>query len=310
MSAPGSDAPPDALLSTLLGADVPPEEQPGFDDWWPRWLDACEVWGAPIDRAIAAGFDADRVAWAFAAGYQAALRRLDPTLSVEAVAALCVTEESGRPRDILTSLIRDGERWRLRGSKRFVSLADRAAELLVAARTGEADGRPTLKLVRVRRDDAGVSIAVHPPLPFTPEANHGSVTLDATLDADRLYEGDGYTRYVKPFRSIEDLHVTAAVLAHLLRFGLDRRWPDALLGRLVNQLQAARALAALSPADPALHIALDGYLSEVTRLVKDANQQWTDGDGTGERWLRDSPLLTIAQGARERRTLRAWEAFR
>ena len=57
------------------------------------------------EQALLGGFDADRVGWAFASGYQAALRALLPELPADAVAAFCVTEESGnRPRDIHTRI--------------------------------------------------------------------------------------------------------------------------------------------------------------------------------------------------------------
>lgn len=306
------------VLRDLLRVDPALPEQADFDAWWPRWLAVCGARSAPIDRAIAAGFATDRVAWAFAAGYQAALRRLDPTLSDGEVAALCVTEKTGRPRDILTALTpqqaskapKDSEHgWRLRGDKRFVSLADRATVLLVAARAGEVHGRPDLRLVRVLASDPGVTITVHPPLPFTPEANHGSVALDVVLDADRIYAGDGYAAYVKPFRTIEDLHVTAAITAHLLRLGRAQAWPGALLARVVAQLELARSLAARPPADPMLHITLDGYLSQLRALVRDVDDHWPEDDVNGTRWRRDTPLLTIADGVRRQRSLRAWEAF-
>jgi acyl-CoA dehydrogenase len=72
-------------------------------DWWPRWRSNASVRAAPIEQAIAGGFDADRVGWAFASGYQAALRALVPDLASDALAALCVTEETGnQPRDVRT----------------------------------------------------------------------------------------------------------------------------------------------------------------------------------------------------------------
>ena len=51
----------------------------------------------PIDRAVAGGFLADRVAYAFAAGYEAALRRLAPGLPKGPIVSLCITERGGGP---------------------------------------------------------------------------------------------------------------------------------------------------------------------------------------------------------------------
>src|SRR4051812_36097845 len=56
---------------------------------------------APLDAAVVGGVNADRLGWAFLAGYQAALRVLDPELPAEALAAFCATEARGvHPRDI------------------------------------------------------------------------------------------------------------------------------------------------------------------------------------------------------------------
>ena len=42
-------------------------------DWWPRHRTIALEHSDPIHQAIGGGFVADRVGWAFASGYQAAL---------------------------------------------------------------------------------------------------------------------------------------------------------------------------------------------------------------------------------------------
>ena len=97
--------------------------------------------GAPVPRvrptaaaqALLGGFDADRVGWAFASGYQAALRALLPDLPADAVAAFCVTEESGnRPRDIHTRFTpqADGS-VSISGAKRWTTLGPDSNVLLI-----------------------------------------------------------------------------------------------------------------------------------------------------------------------------------
>ena len=87
--------------------------------------DRCDSPGADSTAlAIAGGFAADRVGWAFASGYQAALRALVPGLSHDTLAAFCVTEAEGnRPRDIRTTIVPqpDGT-LRIDGSKRWTTL--------------------------------------------------------------------------------------------------------------------------------------------------------------------------------------------
>ncbi len=59
----------------------------------------------PMDRAVAGGFLADRIGYAFAAGYEAALRRLAPDLPEGPIVSLCITEKEGaHPRAIKARL--------------------------------------------------------------------------------------------------------------------------------------------------------------------------------------------------------------
>src|SRR5436305_889000 len=86
-----------------------PDATDSVSAWWPRHLGAVAGLDA-IESAVASGFHADRVGFAFAGGYHAALRRLVPSLDAEHLAALAATEEGGaRPSAIRTTLERDGE---------------------------------------------------------------------------------------------------------------------------------------------------------------------------------------------------------
>ena len=59
-----------------------------------------------------------------------------------------------------------------------------------------------------------------------PDIGHARLHLDNVLC--ELLPGDGWDSYVKPFRSIEDLHVLAAITAWLYGIGRDGGWPAAL----------------------------------------------------------------------------------
>jgi acyl-CoA dehydrogenase len=63
--------------------------------WWPRQLALCAQHARPIQAAIAGGFAADRLAWAFCSGYQEALRALIPNLPADALVSFCVSESGG-----------------------------------------------------------------------------------------------------------------------------------------------------------------------------------------------------------------------
>jgi acyl-CoA dehydrogenase len=120
---------------------------------------------------------------------------------------------------------------------------------------------------------------------------------------------DGYEAYVKPFRSIEDLHVTLAVLAYLLREGRARQWPAAFNEELVAALSLLMQLARDDARAATTHIALAGALRIAHRLYANALPLWdaASADPAARRWQRDAPLFEVAGTAREQRAVRAWE---
>jgi acyl-CoA dehydrogenase len=148
-----------------------------------------------------------------------------------------------------------------------------------------------------------------PPARFVPEVPHAQVLLqDVHLDAGALLPHDGYDAYVKPFRTIEDVHVTLAVLAYLLREARARRWPAAFTEELVAALALLLQLAADDPRAASTHIALAGAVHIAHRLYADAAPLWVSaGDAAAARWPRDAALFSVAGAAREQRAVRAWE---
>ncbi len=277
-----------------------------------RFRPAAARGGATIDLAIDLGFAADRVAWAFAGGYQAALRALVPDLAPDAIASLCVTEQGGnRPRHVQTTLTGDGAGgFVLDGHKRWTTLGPASTTLLVVARAGGSDDRPLLRVARIDAHATGVTIERQPDTPFVPEVPHASVRLDQVrVAADALLDGDGYERCVKPFRTIEDAHVTAAIVAYLLAEARRRAWPVAFRDRAVATLASLRDAGADDPSSPETHAALGGALAFALALARDADALFGDapGDAEAARFRRDAPLLSVAAVARARRSERAWE---
>jgi alkylation response protein AidB-like acyl-CoA dehydrogenase len=299
-------------ISRLLAA---PREAPACNSvaqWWQRHRAIALDHDATIDQAIAGGFHADRTGWAFASAYQAALRALFPGLPEDSICALCVTEADGNtPRAIRSTLQRAEGGWRLDGAKRWTTLGPDGALFLVAARDAEIAGeRPALRVARVDSNAGGVHIDTMPPTKFVPEVPHARLRFeDVRLRDDALLPGDGYDAYVKPFRTVEDLHVHAAVIAYLLREALHRSWPKAWIERAAAHLHSMRALAAEDAALPATHIALAGALHTGDTLRTDADAHWQGGpaDEASARWQRDRELLKVASTARAKRTERAWE---
>ena len=309
----------DDSLEFLLQAAPAAAECASVQEWWPRQVALVARHASPIASAIAGGYAADRLAWAFCAGYQAALRALVPQLPANALASLCVTEAAGNhPRAIQTTLRPHPdlpETFILDGHKRWTTLGPDSALLLVAARLDGAPpgARVPLKLVTVRQHAPGVSSRAMSEIRFIPEVAHAEVRFEGVLVAERdLLEGDGYSRYVKPFRTIEDLHVHAAILAYLLREARRLAWPRAWIERAFAALHTLAAIARLDASSPATHIALAGALEMGAALVGEADSCWEAAgeDAAGVRWRRDRALLSVANSARAKRLERAWERLR
>jgi len=292
--------------------DVP--VRASVSQWWSRWRDGAARAPGSAAMALLGGFDADRVGWAFAAGYQAALRALLPTLPADAVAAFCVTEEGGnRPRDIATRFTPapDGG-WTIHGAKRWTTLGpDSNLLLVVGALPAQVAGtRVQLRVARVQAGTAGLQLLPMPETRFVPEVPHARVQLDAVrVDATALLPCDGYERYVKPFRTIEDAHVTLAVLAYLLREARQRGWPTGLAERLCATIVVLGDVAGAAADAPATHVVLAGALAQAHALYGEAGTLWAAAgdDPAAQRWQRDAALFGVAGSARSQRAARAWE---
>ncbi|WP_428262415.1 acyl-CoA dehydrogenase family protein [Haliangium sp.] len=304
-----------ALLSQLLTASATPEPLAGVDAWWRRHLAETAEFDRPVQRAVAGGFAADRPAYAFASGYQEALRCLlgDLADAQPTRLALCATEAGGNhPRAIQSRLESDGDGYRLSGEKTYATLGTHADGYLVVASVGADErGRNRLAVVRVPAGRAGVTVedAVPDARAIVPEIPHARLRFDAVrVEPDERVPGDGYDRWLKPFRTIEDAHVFAAVAAWLLQVGRRSEWPAEHLEALLLALVAVDGVATADPSQPTTHLALAGLIAHVDRVVQACEPHWDAVDEpTRTRWRRDRALLRVAGAARARRREVAWQ---
>ncbi|HEU4731350.1 MAG TPA: acyl-CoA dehydrogenase family protein [Kofleriaceae bacterium] len=299
----------DALLRFVLDPHRRPPAVDNLRAWWDATSADRAAWTDPFDRALAGGACADRVGFAFAGGYAEALRALVPDLPPGSITALCATEEGGaHPRAIRTRLTATSPgAYELSGRKKWATVATAASSLLVVASTGEEGGRNRLRVVRVRADAPGVRL--HPSVTtFVPEIPHAEVELTGVVatDAD-LLPGDGYDAYLKPFRTIEDLHVHAALTGYLLGVARRRGFPRDLHERLLVLAVALRSLAHADARAATTHAALAGVLELAHRLAAEIEPLWSAApDDEWARWQRDRPLFRVAGTARAARRDRAW----
>lgn len=297
------------MLRALLTLTPPAVDS--LDAWWAATREAREGATTPADRALIGGVLADRLGFAFAGGYQEALRALVPG---EGVRALCVTEARGNsPKHIETTLTQDGDGsdFVVTGAKKWATAGPLASDLLVCAKSGvDAQGRNALRMVRVSTTAPGVTIKPSA-TPFVPEIPHAEVLLDRVrVEPSAVLPGDGYADYVKPFRTIEDAHVHCAVLGYLVGVARRHAFARDLIERLLAAALATRSLALADPKDPATHIALAGAITLSATLVSEIESVWEElEDDEWTRWQRDRALLKVAGAARIARRDAAWSAI-
>ncbi len=303
----------DALLDTLLTAPLARDEIPSGEAWRARLDDLTRDLSSPIDRAFVGGLHADRLGYAFAAGYQAALHALAPDLAgARITASFCATEQGGvHPRAIATRLEARDTHFVVTGEKSFSTMASDANVLFVVTTRGtRADGTNDLAMVRVSARAPGVRIENLPTPPFVPEITHARVTFDqVSVAPGDVLPGDGYARYLKPFRTIEDLHVHAALVGHFVRLARQYGWPHESIERALVLVAAVRGLRDARVDAAGTHLALAGVLGATRRWLDESEPHWALVDPVVRgRWQRDLPLLGVAGSARARRTDRAWES--
>lgn len=303
------------LLQFLVAAPPTPRAAADAAEFWAQHLAAAPFAGdapRPFDLAAAGGFIADRLGYAFLAGYGAALQQLvgAPILTPT---ALCATEVGGaHPKAMATELTRTQAGWEMSGRKSFVTFGPLVQTLLVIAKDAaatDAKGRSELALVRIPVERSGVTIERQPDLPFVPEIPHAAICFERVQIApDERLPGDGYVRYLKPFRTIEDCHVMAAALGWLVQVARRCDWPRPSVQELLMLIAAGRELAACPPLESGTHVALGGWLASIERAIAGTAEHWALVDApTRERWERDQPLLKVAGKVRAQRLATAWE---
>ncbi len=314
-------------------------EEPGgplgsVTEAWERHRDVARRFTDTVDVAVAGGFAADRLGYAFLSGYQAAVAALLPELPRDRPLALAATEEGGgHPAAIRTTATERADGWSVSGTKTFATLGSLARRLVVIASVGAgADGRNRLRAMLVDATAPGVHVTDRPALAFAPEIPHATVTFTDT-PATAL-PGDGYADVLKPFRTVEDIHVIAAAAGWLVRVAREAGWPPPggerqrgaggglggggaggaggpppVRQRLLATVAALRGLGAVRPDSPGVHVALGGVLDEFERLLGELAPRWDAVDeSTRSRWGRDRPQLTVAGRVRAQRLATAWRA--
>ena len=184
--------------------------------------------------------------------------------------------------------------------------------LLVAVQAGSNDkGLPVIKLVTVPADTPGLIITPMPELPFVPEIDHAAVSFNGvSLAAGNILPGDGYSDYVKPFRTIEDIHVALSISAYALKTSLQVAAPHWLTETFIS-ITASHCQLCQQPAQStATHLTLNGSRELLMNALQELEPYWQAGaPDTFQDWLRDKAILKVAATARDKRTEKAWQQY-
>ncbi|MFX0103532.1 MAG: acyl-CoA dehydrogenase family protein [Candidatus Hodarchaeota archaeon] len=289
----------------------------GFKEWYKSRGITMNEW-SNLDRAVLSGFHSPNVAFAFASGYQSAIHHLVPGLPRDKIVSFCVSEEGGaHPGSIRASIQPDDEtrshqQHVVNGKKRWISLACEADLFLVAASAGQtSDGLNDIKMVKVPRRD-GITTKKMEGVPFMPEISHGEVLMqDVRVEENLLLPGDGYVDYIRPFRTVEDVHVLAAILGHVQGIAIQFKWPNAIQEIGLAMISSLRSLAMADLRLSSSHVVLGGIFKLVEGYLEDLAPFWSNtSDSTRKAWKRDSVIIQVASNARKARLERAWDKMK
>jgi alkylation response protein AidB-like acyl-CoA dehydrogenase len=289
------------IIRALL--DSRPPTTSSLSEWWAATASVRGTFDTTVDRALAGGALADRLGFAFASGYGEALRALVPGLT--GITALCITEAGGNhPKAIETKLVAVAGGYEVTGHKKWATVGSLASSLLVCATTG---GERGLRMVRVAANAPGVTLTASS-APFVPEIPHAEITLERVrVAASDVLPGDGYDDYVKPFRTVEDIHVHAALVGYLIGVARRRDFVHDAIERLLALAVTTHALGVADVKAPTTHVALAGTFALVARELAAIEALWSAApDDEWQRWQRDRALLQVAGKAREARRDKAW----
>eukprot|EP00759_Apiculatamorpha_spiralis_P012134 PhF_6_TR19215/c0_g1_i1/m.28248 len=278
-----------------------------------------------LDASFVTGFQSSCLAFAFASGYQCAMYALYKKNGVHNMllppqksdcdadhafpAAICVTENvrPPSPKSITCRVSKEGL---VSGEKSFITCGSEARSLLILARTHSEVLE--LKAVHVRPspgNNNSILMQALPPLSFCAEVSHSKAQFNNS--PGEILPGDGFRSYMRPFRSIEDVHVASAIVGHLI--GLSQQHPSAVSHSAIKEL--ATVGAALVGAgneilnstcddvtENSVHLVLSGIHTAVQLVARKLAQEIAISNTiVGEKLLKDLPLLHVAEAVRKNR---------
>ena len=281
-------------VAQILDRSIAPIEASDESAYLEEWTKAAAPLAVPLATAVAGGAIADRLAWVFIAGYQAALRRVFPELPVDGFAAYVASEDRKGELPGVTAVEHlDG--FTLSGNKTWLASSDHAQHLVVSV--GE---REETRFYLLERDIEGVSTLTYDRASFLGDMSQGRVTFnDAFVTPDHSIADPNRSR---SFSNAEPLHVLTAAAAFMLSHTRAHAGPISLQGRALAAIEAAAALSEAKLTEPHVTLGLVGVAAEVHAAATEFESfLWEADEALLERWSADRRLINMFSAGLERR---------
>ncbi|MEH6449930.1 MAG: hypothetical protein V7765_14755 [Oleispira sp.] len=246
-----------------------------------------------VYNALYLGAQAATPGMAFLAGYQNAIRCLDPNCPDDELAAFCVSEKGiKKPWDMETCISSSEEGCYLNGQKGYVMLLpDELDRMYVVAKNAEGQ----LRCLYLPASSSGISATETLLAPFVEDIPHARVRFDQVLiPAESLFDIDGHQQANKPFRYWEDIHVALAMMAWVLRELIDN---GQSLAQRDDLVQSICQLIEKFEEQPDYY-SLDSFplLDKSHKLMEEYAQGLSES--SKKLWLKDKLLLQMGQKIR------------
>lgn len=260
---------------------------------------------SPFEKAIYGGFSCQQFSFAFMAGYQAALEHMFPTIAPNKLKALCVSEaKGGHPKAIQTTFIDN----QLNGVKTYITAGSDVEHLLVLCKTDAiVDGRAQLKMVHIPKSTNHMEL-IDFELSFMKDVKHGKLKLNNTKIVDnQILPGDGFNDYTKPFRTLEDICVSAAYQAMLLRQAIENQWADDIKDQLLLNIYTLKNLLTLPLLGLETHVLLAANEANFNNLLPriELNIDQTATSAFKADWMMNKKIIGLGEKIKEIRLAKA-----
>ncbi len=278
----------DDLLHPAWSSAPMPQENTYLEAWLQHVHGPLRTEVATFSWALSGGMLADRLAWVFIAGYQAALRATFPEVAFKGWCAFVASEDRSEV-DPLPGVVwrAEGEEYCLAGHKTWVAACDHVHELVVTARSTDSD---ETAFFLVDRGTPGLSLRANPAPSMLPDLSQGRAQL-ADVRLPRSAKLDGSR--VAGFGHIEALHIYIAFLGMIHRRA--GPWGQSFGEMSYDALTCAREIDPYNMNIQAL-VVLDERVQTLRRALS------TEVFAADQVWQRDQRLIAMySKGIQSRR---------